>query len=308
MILAAQSFLFMEGDVGQEMYFLRSGRVQVLKREDGRTRILAELGAGAILGEMSLLDHQPRSAAVLTLEDSEFEVIDHVIFDAALESLPSWMRSMLMVVVGRLRETVVHRARQVHARILPGLLFLLSQADRKGQGPIPYGPLLEDLRLLQGISRMEANKAIERLARKELIAILDNPSGREVLLLAPMVLERAHAVLVETRCTQGKCAEVLTAQSTSVLRVLMELWNAHPRHQESMAWVDGSQLLQTLPSRQEDDPDLVGLFRLVDAGHIQCRPVREDGCWTIPGRVEFCEPIVTDLVKLQDLLADCPRF
>jgi CRP-like cAMP-binding protein len=308
MILAAQSFLFMEGDVGQEMYFLRSGRVQVLKREDGRTRILAELGAGAILGEMSLLDHQPRSAAVLTLEESEFEVIDHGTFDAALESLPSWMRSMFLVVVGRLRETVVHRARQVHARILPGLLFLLSQAVRKGQCPIPYAPLLEDLRLLQGISRMEANKAIERLARKELLAILDNPSGREVLLLAPTVLERAHAVLVETRCTQGKCAEVLTAQSTSSLRVLLELWKVDQHRQESMAWVDGSQLLQALSSRQEDDPELVGLFRLVDAGHVQCCPVREESGWAIAGRVEFCEPIVTDLVKLQDLLADCPGF
>jgi hypothetical protein len=114
--------------------------------------------------------------------------------------------------------------------------------------------------------------------------------------------------MLDRRIDPGRCTEVLTEESTEMLRVLLELWNAHPRHQESMAWVDGSQLLRTLLSRQQDEPDLVGLFRLADAGHVKCRPVREGNCWALPGGIEFCEPIVSDLVKLQDLLAECPSM
>lgn len=306
MILAAQTFLFLEGDIGQEMYFLRSGRVRVLRRDDGRTRVLAELGPGAILGEMSLLDRQPRSAAVLTLEESEFEVIDHGTFDAALESLPGWMRSMLLLVVGRLRETVSRRARQEQARVLPGLLFLLGQAARREQERLPLAPLLEDLRLLQGISRMEAHKAIERLTRKGLIGIVDEPSGRDVQLLAPAVLEQAHEALVAARCTQGKRAEALPPESAVVLRILLDLLGGQPRHQGAMARVEGTSLLDALRSRQAGDAQLLGLFWLVEAGYVKCCPVRDGQGWTLPGRVEFCEPIAADLVKLQELLSDCP--
>jgi len=305
MILAAQTFLFLEGDIGQEMYFLRSGRVRVLRRDDGRTRVLAELGPGAILGEMSLLDHQPRSAAVLTLEESEFEVIDHGTFDAALESLPNWMRSMLLLLVRRLRETVSHRARQEQARILPGLLFPLAQAARKGLERVPLASLLEDLRLLQGISRMEAHKAIERLARKGLIGIVDGASGREVLLLVPAVLEQAHEALVASRCTH-KPNVILPPESAFLLRILLELWETQPRHQGAMARVEGRALLEALLSRQAGDPQLLGLFWLMEAGHVRCCPERDGQGWAVPGGIEFCEPIVADLVKLQDLLSDGP--
>jgi hypothetical protein len=55
-------FVFREGDPGQEMYFICSGRLRVLA-EKGRT-VLASLGEGDFFGEMALLLQQPRTASV----------------------------------------------------------------------------------------------------------------------------------------------------------------------------------------------------------------------------------------------------
>jgi CRP-like cAMP-binding protein len=60
--------VFAEGDPGDSMYFLVSGRIRVEKRAQtagGTTKTLAVLEAGDYFGEMALLDQKPRSAAAV---------------------------------------------------------------------------------------------------------------------------------------------------------------------------------------------------------------------------------------------------
>src|SRR2546429_9944135 len=54
--------LFREGDRGQTMYVIRSGRVNISKRIGDSEITLAVLGAGEFFGEMALLEGLPRSA------------------------------------------------------------------------------------------------------------------------------------------------------------------------------------------------------------------------------------------------------
>src|SRR5260370_1292553 len=62
-----------EGEIGDSLYAIVSGRVKVfIGDEDGREIILKILGPGDFFGEMSLIDSQPRSASVSTLENSVF--------------------------------------------------------------------------------------------------------------------------------------------------------------------------------------------------------------------------------------------
>jgi len=61
--LAAGDELFREGDAGDGVYLIVSGEVEVSKRTRGGERSLARLGAGSVLGEMSLLTAEPRSAS-----------------------------------------------------------------------------------------------------------------------------------------------------------------------------------------------------------------------------------------------------
>ncbi len=64
--------LFQENQAGRSMYMLVSGKAQVVKQVKGRgEQELAVVGPGAIVGEMSLLLEQPRSATVRLMEDSQ---------------------------------------------------------------------------------------------------------------------------------------------------------------------------------------------------------------------------------------------
>jgi CRP/FNR family transcriptional regulator, cyclic AMP receptor protein len=69
-----------EGELGREMFVVRAGVVEVKKRarDNGRETILAQLKAGDCVGEMSVIDVQPRSATVFAREPTELYVLNNV--------------------------------------------------------------------------------------------------------------------------------------------------------------------------------------------------------------------------------------
>jgi CRP-like cAMP-binding protein len=69
--LSPGEVLFEEGEEGEEMYFLFKGRIQIDRVSTrGRREVLATLDAPSVLGEMALLDHQPRSARGVAVKPS----------------------------------------------------------------------------------------------------------------------------------------------------------------------------------------------------------------------------------------------
>jgi membrane protein len=70
------SVIFNEGDTGQEMYYILSGRVCLEKDACQVKKLLAEMGPGQYFGEMAVLINAPRTASARTLEDSHLAVID----------------------------------------------------------------------------------------------------------------------------------------------------------------------------------------------------------------------------------------
>ena len=63
--LKAREVLFHAGDDGDGCYFLRDGVVKAaVVAKDGQERLLAVLGPGSLIGELSLFDDQPRSATI----------------------------------------------------------------------------------------------------------------------------------------------------------------------------------------------------------------------------------------------------
>jgi CRP-like cAMP-binding protein len=74
--LPVGAFVVREGEPGTSFYFVASGRLRVVATDGlGRTTELAELGEGAVFGEMALLSAQPRSASVVCATDVDvFEV------------------------------------------------------------------------------------------------------------------------------------------------------------------------------------------------------------------------------------------
>lgn len=91
--------VFAEGDPGDALYLILTGRVTV---ERGGVR-LAELGIGECFGELALLDEGPRSATVLVQESAELLRLDRDDFLDTLLLYPAVGRAVLAVLARRLR-------------------------------------------------------------------------------------------------------------------------------------------------------------------------------------------------------------
>ena len=68
--IAAGRELFREGEAGDGLFLVVSGEIDIVKQSPGGARSLAHLGAGAILGEISLLTSEARSATCRALVDT----------------------------------------------------------------------------------------------------------------------------------------------------------------------------------------------------------------------------------------------
>ena len=67
--------LFREGEPGDSMYVMQTGRVQITKNVSNGERILATLGAGEFFGEMAILNDHPRTATAVVTDDGPAKVL-----------------------------------------------------------------------------------------------------------------------------------------------------------------------------------------------------------------------------------------
>ena len=100
--------LFHEGDDGEEMFIIQSGRVAIKKKvKDGDT-VLATLEKGDFFGEMAVLERMPRSASAEMVEDGDLIVISGEMFGDMIKANPEIAVRMLRKYSIRLRETNRH--------------------------------------------------------------------------------------------------------------------------------------------------------------------------------------------------------
>lgn len=102
--LKKDSYLFKEGDAPDAMYIVKSGSLAVTKAKGNSEIVLAEIGTGAMVGEMALFDKKPRSANVKALKDSEVIALPYDSLTKQLDQLPVWVRAILKTLNENLRE------------------------------------------------------------------------------------------------------------------------------------------------------------------------------------------------------------
>lgn len=88
-----------KGDVGETMYLIFSGRLKV---HDGEHQV-AELGENQFFGELSLLDSEPRSMSVTTLDPAVLGSINRNDFYEVLQQFPAITKDIIAVLNNRLR-------------------------------------------------------------------------------------------------------------------------------------------------------------------------------------------------------------
>ena len=100
--VAAGQVIFRQGDAGDGLYLVVSGRLRVSVAADGPERVLHEVGRGAIVGEMALLTDQPRAASVSAVRDSDLLLLRVSSFTSLLERSPALVAGMIRLLVDRL--------------------------------------------------------------------------------------------------------------------------------------------------------------------------------------------------------------
>jgi CRP/FNR family cyclic AMP-dependent transcriptional regulator len=157
-----------EGLAGDYMYVIREGRVKVTKAsEDGREKIMNIFGLGDFFGEMALLDRQPRSASVKTLEATQLLALSRRDFLEMLRTSSDLALSVIEELTRRLRDTgeqassISFQKVQERAR---GLFERIAQ-DEEGGGEWRITPVLTHQQIADmiGTSRETVTRAVKRL-------------------------------------------------------------------------------------------------------------------------------------------------
>lgn len=91
--------VFLEDDVGNEMYMVRSGRVDIITYGT----VLENVRTGGIFGEMALVDSGQRSAAAIAAEPTEVVVIGKDAFLAIIRDDPLFALRVMGLLTARLR-------------------------------------------------------------------------------------------------------------------------------------------------------------------------------------------------------------
>lgn len=180
MKLGADEVLFLAGDAGDGCYRVEDGLLKVTMVSRGGTeRILAFLGAGAIVGELSIIDSLPRSASVIAVRPSALSFLSRAAFDDFANRHPEIYKSLVTLIAGRLRETDAALAAgsflPLRGRVACTLLELADEFGQDvGSGRIVIRQKIgqSDLAAMAGIARENVSRILNDWKRRKLVSRL----------------------------------------------------------------------------------------------------------------------------------------
>jgi NADH dehydrogenase len=93
--------VFHQGDIGDALYIIIKGQVEVVIEENGSERVVCQMGAGEFFGELALLQHRPRTASVRCTQPTTLLALPKADFQALAMSLPQLRTDMDRVAASR---------------------------------------------------------------------------------------------------------------------------------------------------------------------------------------------------------------
>lgn len=166
---------------GEAVYLLLTGTVKVhVDRADGTEVMLAILGPGEVVGEMSAIDRRTRSATIVAMEPTTTLWIDRGTFRDSLISVPVMALNLVTIMSRRLRlanaQIQALAGLDVYGRVARQLLALAEVYGEPAQGA---GTLIQlrltqsDLAALVGASRVRVNQVLASFRQLGYVATLD---------------------------------------------------------------------------------------------------------------------------------------
>lgn len=178
--LAADQTLFVAGDPGDGCYRIDEGLLKVsIASETGAERILAILGAGAIVGDLAMIDGKPRSATVTALRDCKLSFVSRTMFDAFGAKQPEIYKYLLTLLAARLRATdeivAAGSFLPLQGRVARALLDLAKAFGNDvggGRVVIRQKVSQSDVAAMAGIARENVSRILNDWMREKVISRL----------------------------------------------------------------------------------------------------------------------------------------
>ncbi len=163
---------------GEAVYFVLSGSLKVHAISPDATEVvLAVLGPGELVGEMSLADSLGHSADVVALEETMLLWMDRVTFRSSVASSAVLARNLAEMLSKRLRLTnarlIALASLDVPGRVASQLLSLAREYGQKTPDGtrIPMRLTQADLAALVGASRVSVNQALGQFRKRGALSI-----------------------------------------------------------------------------------------------------------------------------------------
>jgi len=177
---AQQQILFTAGDPGDGFYLVDEGLLKVnVISVSGAERILAILGPGDLLGELSVIDGAPRSASVAAIRASKLQFVSRAVFETVAERQPELYRYVTMLLSRRLRAiddvltaTSFLPLKGRTARALLSLAEAFGQDVGGGRILIRQKVSQSDIAAMAGIARENVSRILQDFMRRALLSRL----------------------------------------------------------------------------------------------------------------------------------------
>ena len=103
-VFKAGEIIFKEGELGDRMFIIQSGKVRIVKKLKDVEKTLAVMQEGDFFGEMAVIDKAPRSATAIALEDARLVILDEKVFEMHMQTNPAIVKKILKKMSSRLRD------------------------------------------------------------------------------------------------------------------------------------------------------------------------------------------------------------
>jgi CRP-like cAMP-binding protein len=188
--------LFVEGQPGDRLYIIVSGKVKIGCRfPDGCENLLTIMGPSDMFGELSILDPGPRTSSATTMTDLCAVSIDRETLRAWIADCPEITERLLRLLARRLRRTNDNVADLIFTAVPGRVAKLLLQLAQKfgtqedGGLRVNHDLTQEEIAQLVGASRETVNKALGDFAHRGWITL----EGKSVLISSSEGLRQVSA-------------------------------------------------------------------------------------------------------------------
>lgn len=171
----AGTILFKDGDTGNQMYVIQSGKVKITKKAGDVEKTLAILPPGEFFGEMAILNNEPRTATAEIAEECELLVIEQKTFESMIKGNSEIAIRMIKKLAERLKQADEQienlMIKDNNSKVISTLAKLGENEGEQVEDGTKIKVTLKDLVMKTGLDQGKVQEIVNKVIKVRLITI-----------------------------------------------------------------------------------------------------------------------------------------